>query len=54
MKLIDFSEYPSSDVQYGGSERKEAILVPNGTGNPTEYMLSWIPKNAKNPRTEIF
>lgn len=41
MKLIDFSEYPSSDVQYGGSERKEAILVPNGTGNPTEYMLKF-------------
>lgn len=29
MELIDFSIYPASDVQYGGSERKEAILVPN-------------------------
>lgn len=28
MELIDFSIYPASDVQYGGSERKEAILVP--------------------------
>lgn len=41
MELIDFSVYPSSDVQYGGSERKEAILVPNGGGAPCEYMLKF-------------
>lgn len=28
MDLIGFSVYSASDVQYGGSERKEAILVP--------------------------
>lgn len=41
MELIDFSVYPASDVQYGGSERKEAILVPNGGGSPCEYMLKF-------------
>lgn len=41
MELIDFSIYPASDVQYGGSERKEAILVPNGGGRPCEYMLKF-------------
>lgn len=41
MELIDFSPYPSSDVQYGGSERKEAVLVPNGGGAPCEYMLKF-------------
>lgn len=41
MELIDFSVYPASDVQYGGSERKEAILVPNGGGRPCEYMLKF-------------
>ncbi len=41
MELIDFSSYPLSDVQYGGSERKEAILVPDGTGKPCEYMLKF-------------
>lgn len=41
MELIDFSEYPSSNVQYGGSERKEAILVPNGGGASSEYILKF-------------
>lgn len=46
MELIDFSKYPLSDVQYGGSERKEAILVPNGGGVPCEYMLKFRKRTA--------
>lgn len=41
MNPIDLSAYPASDVQYGGSERKESILVPNGDGRPCEYMLKF-------------
>lgn len=40
MELIDFSEYPSSNVQYGGSERKEAILVSNSSTR-SEYILKY-------------
>ena len=41
MELIDFSSYPLSNMQYGGSERKGSILVPNGGGVPCEYMLKF-------------
>ena len=32
MELIDFSLYERGWINYGGSERKESILVPNGDG----------------------
>lgn len=41
MELIDFTKYEKGTVNYGGSERKESILVPNGTGAPSDYMLKF-------------
>ncbi|MFR7404827.1 MAG: hypothetical protein ACLUW6_09630 [Coriobacteriaceae bacterium] len=54
MELIDFSIYPASDVQYGGSERKEAILVPNGGGRPCEYMLKFRKRTPFGMRNNLF
>ena len=41
MDLIDFSGYERGKVNYGGSERKESILVPNGDGTFSDYMLKF-------------
>lgn len=41
MKSIDFSEYERGWINYGGSERKESILVPNGDGTFSDYMLKF-------------
>lgn len=39
MDLIDFPDM--NEVNYGGSERKESILVPNGDGTFSDYMLKF-------------
>ena len=41
MELIDFSIYPASDVQYGGSGARKRFWCPNGGGRPCEYMLKF-------------
>lgn len=41
MDLIDFSRYEQGGINYGGSERKESILVPNGDGSFSDYMLKF-------------
>lgn len=41
MDLIDFSTYERGNINYGGSERKESILVPNGDGSFSDYMLKF-------------
>ena len=41
MELIDFSLYERGWINYGGSERKESILVPNGDGTFSDYMLKF-------------
>lgn len=41
MELIDFSDYKQGGIIYGGSERKESILVPNGDGTSSHYMLKY-------------
>lgn len=41
MKLIDFTGYARGRINYGGSERKASILVPNGDGAFSNYILKF-------------
>lgn len=41
MEHIDFSNYEQGGITYGGSERKESILIPNGDGTSSHYMLKF-------------
>lgn len=50
MELIDFSDYPAGQINYGGSERKKSILVPNGDGTVSDYMLKFRKMTEFGPR----
>ena len=41
MNFIDFSNYELGSINYGGSERKLSILVPNEAGHKCDYMLKF-------------
>lgn len=41
MDLVDFAGYMRGSIHYGGSERKESILIPNGDGTFSDYMLKF-------------
>ncbi len=41
MNLIDFTDYELGNVNYGGSERKLSIVVPDEAGNKRDYMLKF-------------
>ena len=50
MKLIDFSDYPKGKVLYGGSEKKQSILMPNRDGTYCDYMLKFRKNTEFGPR----
>ena len=41
MNFIDFSNYELGSINYGGSERKLSILIPNEAGHKCDYMLKF-------------
>lgn len=41
MKLIDFTDYKRGFINYGGSEKKLSILVPQEDGTYHDYMLKF-------------
>ncbi len=41
MEFIDFSSYERGNINYGGSERKLSILVPDDAGAARDYMLKF-------------
>ena len=41
MNIIDFTNYELGNINYGGSERKLSIVVPDEAGNKCEYMLKF-------------
>lgn len=41
MNIIDFTNYELGNINYGGSERKLSIVVPDEAGNKCDYMLKF-------------
>ena len=41
LDIIDFSQFERGAINYGGSERKESVRVPNGDGTFSEYMIKF-------------
>ncbi|MCB7084186.1 HipA domain-containing protein [Gordonibacter urolithinfaciens] len=41
LDITDFSQFERGAINYGGSERKESVRVPNGDGTFSEYMIKF-------------
>lgn len=41
MDIIDFTDCELGNINYGGSERKISVLIPDGAGNKCDYMLKF-------------
>lgn len=41
MDNIDFTKYERGNINYGGSERKLSIVIPDEAGNRCDYMLKF-------------
>lgn len=41
MNIIDFTQYNLADINFGGSERKISLVIPDETGNLSYFMLKF-------------